>query len=178
MNVSLSDKGRKHAVEMSKKLENRGITAIYSSALKRTIQTADIISKRLGVEVKGNLPQLNEVDFGVIEGLTREEAEEKYPEVMGSRDKNRLTFKVPGGESGEEAAKRALPVLQKIAEQNNGNVLVVLHGFLMRVIMCKLSGIPIKELYKKYNFYYGCRVVLGYDSGSLSFKEFIEEVGA
>jgi broad specificity phosphatase PhoE len=54
--------------------------AIYSSPLRRSIQTAEAIANRVGLqpEVEDGLVDL---DFGEFSGLTRAEAETKFPEV-------------------------------------------------------------------------------------------------
>ncbi len=173
--VDLSKKGIAHAKNIVKKLEKDDIDAIYSSGLKRSRHTVDIVSKGLGVEVKGHVKDLNEVDFGVIEGLTRSEAEKKYPEVMKQRDSNRMGFRIPKGESSEDAAKRALNALKKIVKDNEGKtVLVVIHGMLMRIIMAKITNKSLRDTYDD-EFNYGCRMVFETNSGKLLFKKFIPE---
>lgn len=172
--VSLSEKGREHAESIVNKLKKENIDVIYSSGLKRSIQTADIIASGLGVSVKENIPELNELDFGVIEGLTRNEAEEKYPDLMKKRDTDLMNFKIPEGESPVDGLKRALPAIKNVVSENQGkNILIVLHGLLMRTLLSKFTSNTIKKTYKNIVLFYGCRMFLETYSGEITFKKFV-----
>jgi broad specificity phosphatase PhoE len=174
--VSLSEKGRKHAEAAVKQLKKESINVIYSSGLKRSIQTADILAKGLGLEVKASLPELNELDFGVIEGLTRKEAEERYPDLMKKRDTDRLNFRVPEGESPLDGMNRALPAIERIAKKNHGkNVLIIIHGLLMRTLLSKFTGRSIAETYKNIEMQYGCMMLFETISNRLVYKRFVPE---
>ncbi len=171
--VPLSKIGIEHAQELAKKLKDERIDIIYSSALKRAMKTADIIAKQCGLSVRARVPELNEIDFGVIEGLTVEEMEKKYPGVMKKRLARIMDFRVPEGESYGDGARRAIPAIKRIAKENSGgNVLVVMHGTLMKVLMHKFTGKPLDDIYK-ITFDYGCRMVFETDSVRFTLKEFL-----
>lgn len=173
INVRLSDKGIAHAKKMAERLKKDGIDVIYSSALNRAMKTADIIAEACGFEVKARVPELNEVSFGILEGLNVEEAKERYPDVIKGRDTNRMGFRIPQGESREDGAKRAIPALRKIVDDNEGrNVLVIMHGTIMKAVVSKLMGKPLEEVEKDY-FDYCCRVVFEVKSKEFIFKEFM-----
>src|ERR1051325_5895166 len=56
MDVSLTAQGREQADSAALALENQGITAVYSSALRRARDTAEIVSRRLKLRVPGVTP--------------------------------------------------------------------------------------------------------------------------
>jgi len=173
--VSLSMKGVRHARKLAERLRGERIGAIYSSGLKRTIETAEIISKALDIDFKGKIADINEVDFGVIEGLTRKEAEKRHPELMQMRDNDRMNFRIPEGESCNDTGKRALAAVKKIIKDNRGrNVLVVTHCMVMRILLSKITGKPLKDTYKK-RFGYGCRLVFEAGPDRIAFKMFVDE---
>src|SRR3990172_5639171 len=80
----LTEKGREQVFESSKRISslNEKFEIVLSSPLKRAIQSAEIISNELGVETEifGYLKERNL--NGVLTGLVRREAKEKYPEVV------------------------------------------------------------------------------------------------
>ena len=65
---------------LAKGMEHRPVTRIFSSPLKRALQTAQIIgeSRKAPVEI---VEDLQEVDFGRWEGLTWEQARQQDPEI-------------------------------------------------------------------------------------------------
>ena len=71
--VPLSARGREQAEELAASLGERPIGAIWSSDLRRALETAEPLARRLGLEVRVT-PALRERNFGVLEGLTDAEA--------------------------------------------------------------------------------------------------------
>lgn len=79
--VPLSEIGNRQAESIAGRLAGQEIDAIYASDLKRAWQTAQVIAAQTGLDVISE-PRLRELKFGILEGLTFEEAEEKYPEMI------------------------------------------------------------------------------------------------
>ena len=79
--VPLSEIGNRQAESIAGRLAGQEIDAIYASDLKRAWQTAQVIAAQNGLDVISE-PRLRELKFGILEGLTFEEAEEKYPEMI------------------------------------------------------------------------------------------------
>ena len=79
--VPLSEIGNQQAESIAGRLAGQEIDAIYASDLKRAWQTAQVIAAQIGLDVISE-PRLRELKFGILEGLTFEEAEEKYPEMI------------------------------------------------------------------------------------------------
>ena len=81
--VPLSDVGRRQAELTAERLAEQNIDAIYASDLKRAWETAQIIADKNGLKVSPE-PCLRELKFGVLEGLTFDEAESRYPEMIAA----------------------------------------------------------------------------------------------
>jgi len=81
--VPLSELGKHQAAHIAKRLAGQTIDAMYASDLKRAWETARIIANKCNLEVFSE-PRLRELKFGILEGLTFEEAEEQYPEMIAA----------------------------------------------------------------------------------------------
>src|SRR3989344_134279 len=93
--IELSEKGISQARELADKLKNYPLRAVYTSTLKRAVQTGEAIARHHMLPVV-QIEDFKEAGFGVLEGLTWEEAG-KHPLLPKDLHKNRYTAKVPGG---------------------------------------------------------------------------------
>jgi len=75
INVPLSNQGKRQAAKLAKRLTSVEFDIIYSSNKKRAIQTAGIVFKNKQII---RVKELQEVNFGVMEGLTYEQILKKY----------------------------------------------------------------------------------------------------
>lgn len=133
--TKLTKKGFKQAKQIASFLENKKIACIYCSSMKRAVQTAEIISEKLGVPVEKS-DNLKEVDFGIIDGLTHEEAWKKHPLLMEKRARDKFDFVVSKGESYAIAQKRAIKLLQRILKKHKGKpIAIVAHECINRTII-------------------------------------------
>jgi broad specificity phosphatase PhoE len=112
-NSPLSAAGHEQAQNLSRILAPVNINAVYSSPRRRCLQTAEAISEphSLVVEVA---PGLEEVDFGLWEGLTFTEIQQKYPDILAEWIDDPVHVRPPSGESLEEMASRVFQVFDKI----------------------------------------------------------------
>jgi probable phosphoglycerate mutase len=139
-NVYLSDEGRLQVEQLARRLADDSLSAIYSSPLDRTLETANIIAKphRLMPVSKDGL---REISHGHWEGLSRKEVEERFPEEYTAWEADPFTFAPEGGESGISVLARALPIIREIvATHKDKNVLVVSHKATLRLILSSLLG--------------------------------------
>jgi len=112
---------------------------LWTSCLKRTIQTAQGIRTR-----QERLPELNELDSGVCEGMTYEEIAARYPVEFAARDHDKFRYRYPGGESYEDLLERVQPVLLRL--QTMDNVLVIAHQAVLRCLLGTLLNKENQEL--------------------------------
>jgi len=143
----ISKFGRKQASKIKKYFHRESIKSIYVSEYIRTVQTARPLARKLKIVPIADY-RLNEIDIGIIDKLSDDEMKEKYPEVWNAlQDRNR-DFRWPEGETGLEAQER---VVSFINEQTNqeGNILLVAHDGIIRILVCYVLGLPI---YSRFNF--------------------------
>jgi probable phosphoglycerate mutase len=124
--IPLNEKGRAQAEATGKLLARRTWDGIYSSPLSRAFETASIISSELGLGRPATVPAIVERNYGEAEGLDGEQIERRFP---GDSP-------VPGRESHEEVAERALPALVSLAVSRPGeSLIVVTHGGVIRSVL-------------------------------------------
>ena len=136
LNTPLTEKGMKKLVETGKKLKNILFDQVYTSELERTVNSAEIILnenngyKNNKLELQ-KLAELNEVYFGVWQGLTYEEVFLKYPEEANNYFYNVKNYNAENveAENLKDALERFLKGINKILNRHkSGNILVVTHG--------------------------------------------------
>ncbi len=138
--VPLSDEGRRQVGRLAERLAAVKLAAVYASPLDRTMETGRILAKPHGLEVRPR-DGLREISHGRWEGLTREEAQEKFPNEVGQWECDQYTFAPLGGESGLAVTARALPALIELVRAHPGqNVVVVSHKATIRLLLSSLFG--------------------------------------
>ena len=77
----LNATGRAQAAELAAGLKGVELAAVYSSPLRRALETAELVAAEHGLEPVA-VDALREVDVGFWEGLTRPEVEARFPEQL------------------------------------------------------------------------------------------------
>jgi broad specificity phosphatase PhoE len=127
----LNDTGRAQARTLAEQLRATPFDAVYSSDLRRALETAEILAAPHGVPV-GVDRDLREIDVGSWSGLTRAEIAERFPD--GQR---------PDGETHEQQAVRVRRAVTRIARDHpGGRILVVGHGGTIRSIHDAITDVP------------------------------------
>jgi len=144
IDIPLNEQGRKQAKLLSARLKRELVDKVYCSDRKRAMQTARIVFK--GVKIEED-PALREIHFGIIEGLTHDEALKRYPEVYSRWLKNPYSVTIPGGESMQGFKKRIVKALKKIiAGYKDKTVAVVCHGGAISVFITHI--LKTKDFWK------------------------------
>ena len=137
----LTDRGRRQAAELAERLEGTKLDAVYSSDLQRARDTAEVVARAKGLKVE-TTPELREVDVGSWSGLTRSEAEARFPQhyarwLQGGEGWD-------DGETYEQLGERVVRAIQRIAKEHEGErVLVVAHGGTIRAIHAAALSIDV-----------------------------------
>jgi probable phosphoglycerate mutase len=122
----LNDAGRAQARELAVTLAGERFAAAYSSPLRRAFETARIVARTHGLEVRKS-PALLEVDVGSWSGLTRAEIEARFPD--GYRRWLARDLGWEDGESYHALGRRVVRGLLEIARAHPAEqVLAVTHG--------------------------------------------------
>lgn len=154
LNTPLTEKGMEKLRKTGKKLENVLFDEVYTSELGRTVASAEIIlNENRGYKNKKRelqkLAELNEVYFGVWQGLTYEEVFLKYPEEGNNYFYNVKNYKAENVEAEklEDALERFLKGINKILDSHeSGNILVVTHGTVFEMFMNYVANDSIFDI--------------------------------
>ena len=124
----LTEKGRFQSQELAKKLQDKGIETVFVSPRIRAKETAEEVQKVLDVpvEVIEDLRERN--NYGVLTGLTREEAKEKYPIEFKKISNDEKHHDVTNSESYEEIKERAIKVFNEILLKGHKIIAIISHG--------------------------------------------------
>src|SRR5438093_10903469 len=106
--VPLDAQGYQDAVDAARQLSSAGLTAVYTGPLRRTIATAQIIADEARVPDLRILHGLNNVDYGVWEGMTAAEAEQYDPEAFARYRSSPDIAVCPIGERLRDAQERVV----------------------------------------------------------------------
>lgn len=139
----LTNLGIKQATVMAEALSsNYKISKIYSSPLLRAKETAQSLSKATHAPItfEDNLMEFNN---GLLAGLSREEANEKYPEPEVRYPHTALY----GMESMINFRSRAEAILSKIIAENNpySTIAIVAHGGIINMLLRSFLELPLNS---------------------------------
>jgi broad specificity phosphatase PhoE len=133
---SLTEEGRQQLKRTASKLEGRKIDKIFTSSLKRAQESTEIINVIAQTEVEV-LPGLQERNYGVLGGLTKTEALEKYPDVVELHKNADNTD--PEGEPRKDFINRVVNSFESIVKEPLNNIIIVGHGGSIKVILTYLN---------------------------------------
>jgi broad specificity phosphatase PhoE len=137
----LTELGKRQATELAERLRGTELDAIYASDLRRARETAEVVARTKGLDVEMT-PDLREVDVGSWEGLSRAEAEERFPEAYARWLQGGEGW--DDGETYEQMSERVLAAIHRIAKANaGGRVLVVAHGGSIRAVHAAALGLDV-----------------------------------
>jgi broad specificity phosphatase PhoE len=138
--VNLDEVGIKQAELLGEYLSNWELEAIYSSPLRRSMDTANIIARyqKIGVHIAEGL---TDFDYGKWQSLPEQEAKRLYPTLHSEWHNNPHKVRMPGGESLEDVRRRAIEVVNEVLSKYQGRVVLVSHRVVNKVLICSLLGL-------------------------------------
>ena len=165
--VDLTEIGILQMQQMSERLRLADLEAIYSSDLKRSTTGARIIARYHDVPVHF-LPELREMHFGDWEGLTLSDIQGHFPEELEKRKADLVNYRIPGdAESIGHFSKRVTDCYERILAGHEGkDIVIVAHGGVNRVILCKALGLDLVHLFNIHQAY-GCLNIIDCFSDSV-----------
>ena len=156
--LPLSDKGIHQANALGAQLQNVPFTKIFSSPLKRAIQTAALASGMPPAALQ-LIDAFKEINLGAWEGLPVAEVRALFPEAYEQRGQDLEFFRPPGGESFADLATRSYPALLALAEDCRGPLLVVTHAGVIRVLLSCVQQKPLQQLFDIPQNYCGINII-------------------
>ena len=136
----LSARGRRQAEATAKALASEKFEAIYSSDLKRAVETANPLAKLARAPLEAT-DAFRERSVGVMEGLTFEEAAAQYPEQYAALLHRDFEHVLLGGESYRQTLDRAAAKLDEIIQKHKGGrIAVFTHTGAICILILHLMG--------------------------------------
>ncbi|MFE3449924.1 histidine phosphatase family protein [Nonomuraea sp. NPDC059194] len=132
----LSAAGRRQAAQLGQRRRDDGITAVYSSDLRRAVQTAEIAFSGSGIPMFQDA-RLRECDYGSWNGRP-------VAELAALRSRH-LDLPWPGGQSYRQVVEHTRDFLRHRA-RDSGRILVIAHSANRWALQHLLGGVPLEEL--------------------------------
>lgn len=146
----LNEEGRRQCRRLAERLEERHVDAVFSSPIRRAVESAEILAGRLGTSVR-TVHDLHEIEIGVWKGLLEEEVSERWPEAFRRWRESPDEFRIEGRESLQDVLDRALEAVNQIGRarlSSPGAAAVVTHLALLRVLWLNALGQPLSRYHE------------------------------
>lgn len=139
VDASLNELGWRQANAFYDAYKHIPFDRVYTSKLLRARQTVQrFIDDGIPWE---SYAGLNEINWGVREGIKTDPAENAYYQKMVNRWRSGETnLKIEGGESPEDVFFRQMPVVEKLLSRKQDKYsLICMHGRAIRILLCQLT---------------------------------------
>jgi broad specificity phosphatase PhoE len=136
LDTDLNETGIEQAQQLSERLRDDDVTAVYASTLQRSRRTAEIIAGPHDLEVQ-SLEELNERSYGELEGEPAEKRQQRIEETGTPWH----AWTPENGESPSDVAQRTVPAIEQIRKAHNGETVVaVAHGSVNKAVLATMLG--------------------------------------
>ncbi|HEY2381905.1 MAG TPA: histidine phosphatase family protein [Terriglobia bacterium] len=132
--IPLNAAGRAQAETLKEQLKSIPFDHLYSSPLRRALETASIIAGGQTIECDDRLA---EIDHGVWQGKTHDEIAALWPRDWQTWNTDPGNFTPPGGESVSDLRSR---VNAFIGDMQGEAILCVSHGVVIQTFLSTVSG--------------------------------------
>lgn len=142
---AMTEKGEAQLRDAAEKiaLTEEQFAVVLSSPLKRALQAAEIVAGRLGKEVKV-FEYLKERNLnGILTGMVRSEAKEKYPEQVRLHANYEY---VDGSERTEDMNRRVETATKLLLTMPYDSVIAVTHGLFLRAFFKEMMHLTVKKV--------------------------------
>jgi broad specificity phosphatase PhoE len=142
--IKLSGEGIVQAEKLRDYLAHWHIDRIYSSSLSRAVDTARIVASCHELEIK-QYANMNEIDVGILDGLTFVQVKEQFPHIAEELLNWRLPHTFPEGESLMEFDERVGEFASLLRQYDKDEtILVVAHAGSLRSLICHFMALGIE----------------------------------
>lgn len=141
VDLPLDDAGLAQAQAVAQRLADLPIVAVYSSPLKRAMETARPTAQQLGLPVQP-LPGIIDINYGDWQGLSPAEVAQAHPHLYPRWLETPHRVKFPHGESLRQVRLRGMTALKEASTRHEGQViLLVAHQVVNKVLVCAMLGL-------------------------------------
>jgi len=149
LDESLTEEGRRQTEKLADRLASVKLDAIFVSNTKRGHETALPIAKEKNISPKTD-ERLNDCNYGIFANLTKERAEEKYPQAFRKREEDKYNVPIPEGESFADVATRWRSFFADLKKKKLENILIVTHGTNLKVFLMEYLRYNVDDADKVY----------------------------
>ncbi|HEY7179183.1 MAG TPA: histidine phosphatase family protein [Gaiella sp.] len=165
LDVGLSARGMRQRALLADALARDPVSSVVSSPRIRALETARPIAERHGLDVRAE-PELQELDFGELEGRTYDEIAASMPVLYAEWMTRPTRVRFPGGECYADLARRSLRAVGALRDEFTGRtVVVVTHGGVVRAVLADALGITDDRIFR-----------LAVDPASRTVVEWVDDV--
>lgn len=145
VDTEINDLGQQQADAFYQAYKHIPFAQIFVSSLKRTHQTvAPFAPHNIPTQI---IPELNEINWGILEGQQPSEHSRQEFYAMLQRWRNgELNQAINGGETPMAMIKRQKIGLKKIENGPENPILICMHGRALRGFLCLLTNTPLKQM--------------------------------
>lgn len=141
----LNDTGKSQAKDFFEHYKEVPFDKVYCTGLMRTRQTIQSFID-LGIPCE-SIPELNEISWGIFEGLPMSHDEDKYYiHMLQQWSEGFLDYAIEGGESPLGVVKRLEKGIKYILSEEGETLLICMHGRAMRILLAFLLGYDLRYM--------------------------------
>lgn len=167
--VPLSAVGLEQGEVLRKWAQNQTFAHIFTSPMKRCLETAEFVRGLKEAEI---VPELIELSLGEWEGVQFSEIKEKWTKEYEERETHIGTAVPPGGESFAQGGERLDGVVRSLLHETEGTLLIVAHAGILRGWLAKIAQISPDRVFE-FELPYGSVTEVNWDGRAFS----IEKIG-
>jgi len=121
--------------------------AVYASPLSRAVKTAEAIAQHFALPVQAE-PGLIDIDYGDWQGLTPDEARERWPEIVEAWYHAPQRADIPSGETLKQVCTRGLATVRALAARHPDQTIVLVgHTVINRAILLGIMGLGVDRFW-------------------------------
>jgi broad specificity phosphatase PhoE len=144
IDAPLTADGHEMAMRFAAAYGNLGWRAITTSTRARAIDSAAPLAAVTGIAPSVD-ERLDEMHYGAWQGLSKDEAAARDREYF-ARWQQDPSIGPPLGESPRDVAARAAATVEQLCDQHgDGNLLIVSHKALLRILLCTIFGTDLRH---------------------------------
>ncbi|MGY4515421.1 histidine phosphatase family protein [Lysobacter sp. HA18] len=149
VDIPLSPVGESQAAALARRLRDVPITRAVASPLLRARRTAEVALGDRAAMLTTDAG-LMEIAHGEWEGLLAGEIRERDGERLTAWRDTPHDVLMPGGESLQQVLDRAWPAFARACDGlgDDDTLLVVAHDAVNRVLLCRILGLPLANLWR------------------------------
>ena len=135
LDVPLNAHGKTQVERLATLMRNIGLGALYSSDLRRAVETAEVIGRHSGIDPKLD-SRLRERNIGRWQGLKLTEVRDWFPDDYALYTTDRMAFRVPDGETLLEVQARMRAAFDSIVAEDAAETIgIVSHTVSIRLLL-------------------------------------------